>query len=196
MARPVGQGGKTKKLIAEKAKVLFEQKGYAATSMEEIREFTEISKGSIYYHFKSKEELFLYTIETASKSWWKEWEAQANQVTTATEKLYLLAQYYASDMRNPLSKIVPEYFGTENNENRVKEKITRIFQHEYDIFYQIIEDGIRDKEFVSNKTVDDLAYILISTLTGMSVTQFLGYDEEKFYLLYENAIDIFLNGIS
>lgn len=121
MARPVGQGEKTKKHIAEKAKVLFEQKGYAATSMEEIREFTGISKGSIYYHFKSKEELFLYTVETANKSWREEWEAQANKVTTATEKLYLLAHYYASDMQNPLSKTVPEYMGTENIEDMVKE---------------------------------------------------------------------------
>ncbi|QQK80158.1 TetR family transcriptional regulator [Salicibibacter cibi] len=196
MARPVGQGEKTKKHIAEKAKVLFEQKGYAATSMEEIREFTEISKGSIYYHFKSKEELFLYTVETANKSWREAWETQANQVTTATEKLYLLAQYYASDMQNPLSQTVPEYMGTESIEDMVKEKMIHLFQPEYDIFYHIIEEGIRDKEFISNKTIDDLAYILYSTLTGMSVTQFLGYDEEKFYLLYENAIDVFLKGIT
>ncbi|QQK74875.1 TetR family transcriptional regulator [Salicibibacter cibarius] len=196
MARPVGQGEKTKKHIAEKARVLFEQKGYAATSMEEIREFTEISKGSIYYHFKSKEELFLYTVETVSESWRQEWEAQAKQVTTATEKLYMLAQYYASDMQHPLSKIVPEYMGTENIEDMVKEKIIHLFQPEYDIFYHIIEEGIRNKEFVSNKTIDDLAYILYSTLTGMSVTQFLGYDEDKFYLLYDNAIDVFLNGIA
>ncbi|GAA0371731.1 TetR/AcrR family transcriptional regulator [Bacillus horti] len=196
MARPSGQGDQTKELIAEKAKDLFEQKGYAATSMEDIRKYTQISKGSIYYHFKSKEELYLYTVETASKAWRTEWENQANQVTTATEKLYLLARYYASDMQNPLSKTVPEYIGSENLNEKIDEKIIQLIQPEYDIFYQIIEEGIHDKEFVSNKTIGDLAYILYSTLTGMSITQFLGYDEKKFYLLYENAIDVFLNGIT
>lgn len=68
MARPKGQGERTKKLIAEKAKVIFEKKGYAGTSMEDIRAFSEISKGSIYYHFKSKEELFLYTVEKLQRS--------------------------------------------------------------------------------------------------------------------------------
>ena len=63
MDRPRSKGEKTKALIAEKAKVIFEQKGYVGTSMEDIREFSEISKGSIYYHFKNKEELFLYTVE-------------------------------------------------------------------------------------------------------------------------------------
>ena len=33
------------------------------TSMEEICEITERSKGSIYYHFKSKEELFLFVVK-------------------------------------------------------------------------------------------------------------------------------------
>ncbi|GAK00202.1 TetR/AcrR family transcriptional regulator [Geomicrobium sp. JCM 19055] len=116
MARPVGQGEQTKKRIAEKAKVIFERKGYAATSMEDIREYSQISKGSIYYHFKSKEELFLYTVEKASESWRMEWEKEANQLATATEKLYLLARFYASDMQNPISKIVPEYMGSENIE--------------------------------------------------------------------------------
>ncbi|MBM7632371.1 TetR/AcrR family transcriptional regulator [Geomicrobium sediminis] len=195
MARPVGQGEQTKKRIAEKAKVIFERKGYAATSMEDIREYSQISKGSIYYHFKSKEELFLYTVEKASESWRMEWEKEANQLATATEKLYLLARFYASDMQNPISKIVPEYMGSENIEEMVKEKLIHLVQPEYDVFYEIINEGIRNQEFVSNKTVEDISHILYSTLTGMSITQFLGYDEEKFYLLYQNAIEIFLNGI-
>jgi len=198
MARPSGQGDQTKKLIAEKAKILFEQKGYAATSMADIHEFTQISKGSIYYHFKSKEELYLYTVEKASEDWREKWEDNVKLVTTATEKLYLLARYYASDMQNPLSKTVPGYIGSENTdiEEMVKEKLIHLFQPEYNIFYQIIEEGVRNNEFVSNKSIDDLAYILYSTLSGMSITQFLGYDEEKFYQLYENAVDVFLNGIS
>ncbi|TDF92763.1 TetR/AcrR family transcriptional regulator [Paenibacillus piri] len=196
MARPAGQGEKTKKLIADRAKVLFEQKGYAATSMEEIREFTQTSKGSIYYHFKSKEELFLYAVEESSKAWRSLWEEQANKVNTAQEKLYLLARYYASDMQNPLSQIVIEYIASEKIEHMMKEKILRLIQPEYDVFHQIIEEGIRQHEFASNKNVEDLAYILYGTLTGLSVTQFFGYSEERFYCLYEQAIEVFLYGIS
>ncbi|CAG7616349.1 TetR/AcrR family transcriptional regulator [Paenibacillus allorhizosphaerae] len=196
MARPVGQGEKTKKLIAERAKVLFEQKGYAATSMEEIRECTQTSKGSIYYHFKSKEELFLYAVEESSKAWRSLWEEQANKVATVREKLYLLARYYATDMQNPLSKIVPEYIASEKIEHMMKEKIIRLIQPEYDVFHQLIEEGIRKQEFESSKNVEDLSYILYGTLTGLSITQFFGYSEERFYFLYEQAIDVFLHGIS
>lgn len=185
-----------KKYIAEKAKILFEQKGYTATSMEEIREFTNTSKGSIYYHFKSKEELFLYTVEESSKTWRRKWEEQAALVKTAKAKLHLLGRYYASDMQASLSHAVPEYMASENLGQVMKEKIIHLIQPEYEIFHQIIEEGTQNREFEHDKTVEDLSFILYSTLTGMSITQFLGYDEEKFYRLYDNAIDVFLNGIA
>ena len=37
--------------------------------MEEICEITERSKGSIYYHFKSKEELFLFVVKQHTYNW-------------------------------------------------------------------------------------------------------------------------------
>ncbi|WP_404456371.1 TetR/AcrR family transcriptional regulator [Oceanobacillus kapialis] len=196
MARPKGQGQKTKERIAEKAKIIFEQKGYAGTSMEDIREFSDISKGSIYYHFKSKEELFLYTVEKTSEDWRIKWANHADKVVTSTEKLYLLAKYYASDMQNPLSHTVPEYMATENIDKMMRNKIFDLIKPEYEAFYQIIDEGICRKEFKSNQSPVDLAYILYSTLTGLSITQFFGYSDEQFLMLYQNAIDIFLKGIS
>lgn len=196
MARPRGQGEKTKELIAEKAKVVFQQKGYAGASMEEIRSFSRVSKGSIYYHFKSKEELFLYAVEKTAKIWREKWEDNASKVETASEKLYLLAKYYASDMQNPLSQIVPEYMATENKEKIFEDKIVQLIEPEYEVFYQIIEEGIVHKEFKSEQSIEDLAYILYGMLTGLSITQFLNYDEEQFVLIYKQAIDVFLAGIS
>lgn len=193
MARPKGQGDQTKERIAEKARIIFEQKGYAGTSMEDIREASQISKGSIYYHFKNKEELFLYVVEQSSEQWRAMWEEQAKKVTTASEKLYLLAEYYASDMQKPLSLTVPEYMASENIDYKM---LIELIQPEYQIFYQIIQEGISSNEFKSDRSTEDLAYILYSTLTGLSITQFAGYTNEQFLMLYQSAIDIFLQGIS
>lgn len=193
MARPKGQGDQTKERIAEKARIIFEQKGYAGTSMEDIREASQISKGSIYYHFKNKEELFLYVVEQSSEQWRAMWKEQAKKVTTASEKLYLLAEYYASDMQKPLSLTVPEYMASENIDYKM---LIELIQPEYQIFYQIIQEGISSNEFKSDRSTEDLAYILYSTLTGLSITQFAGYTNEQFLMLYRSAIDIFLQGIS
>jgi len=46
-----------KENILESAKILFSEKGYDATSMDEIALQTGVPKSLIYYHFKNKEEL-------------------------------------------------------------------------------------------------------------------------------------------
>ncbi len=49
--------------LLESAKVLFSQKGYYATSVEDIVESAGFSKGAFYFYFKSKEELFKSLVE-------------------------------------------------------------------------------------------------------------------------------------
>ena len=48
----------TRERILEAAEVVFAEKGYHDTAMDEIVRRTEISKGGVYFHFPSKEELF------------------------------------------------------------------------------------------------------------------------------------------
>ena len=52
------------RLIAE-ARRLFRERGYAATSLEQIAEAAGVTKGAIYGHFSSKEDLLLSAIEAA-----------------------------------------------------------------------------------------------------------------------------------
>lgn len=50
--------GKTREDILATAKVLFHQFGFEKTSIDEIARISHKAKGSIYYHFRSKDELF------------------------------------------------------------------------------------------------------------------------------------------
>ena len=55
MSRPTGVNSEdTKQLIVDVATKIFEHKGYSATSMADIKNETNLSKGTIYYHFKNK----------------------------------------------------------------------------------------------------------------------------------------------
>jgi AcrR family transcriptional regulator len=49
--------------LLESAKTLFSQKGYYATSVEDIVASAGLSKGAFYFYFKSKEELFKSLVE-------------------------------------------------------------------------------------------------------------------------------------
>ncbi len=52
-----------KESILQTAAYLFAQKGYKETSIAELSQLTEVAEGTIFYHFKSKETLFIAVLE-------------------------------------------------------------------------------------------------------------------------------------
>lgn len=58
---------KTKRKIFETSMKLFAEKGYDATSIEEITATVGVAKGTLYYHFSSKEEIFNFLVEEGIK---------------------------------------------------------------------------------------------------------------------------------
>lgn len=50
--------------LLEAATIIFAEKGYKNASVDEIVEKAKTAKGTFYYHFKSKEDLFLSLIDT------------------------------------------------------------------------------------------------------------------------------------
>jgi AcrR family transcriptional regulator len=54
---------RTRQRLLAEAQRLFRERGYAATSLEQIAEAAEVTKGAIYGHFTSKEDLLLSAIE-------------------------------------------------------------------------------------------------------------------------------------
>lgn len=71
---------KTKRKIFETSMKLFAEKGYDATSVEDITSAVGVAKGTLYYHFSSKEEIFNFLIEEGVK-------LLQNSVDIKTEKL-------------------------------------------------------------------------------------------------------------
>ncbi|MBW2661489.1 MAG: helix-turn-helix transcriptional regulator, partial [Deltaproteobacteria bacterium] len=48
-----------KESILQAATLLFSEKGFRHTSIEEIANMTGVAEGTVFYHFKSKDGLFL-----------------------------------------------------------------------------------------------------------------------------------------
>jgi AcrR family transcriptional regulator len=57
---------RTRQRLLTEAQRLFRERGYAATSLSQIAEAAEVTKGAIYGQFASKEDLMLSAIEAAS----------------------------------------------------------------------------------------------------------------------------------
>jgi AcrR family transcriptional regulator len=63
------KGNQTRKNIIEKSLQLFSVKGYYNTSVNDILEVTQLTKGGLYGHFRSKEDIWHEVYEEAVKVW-------------------------------------------------------------------------------------------------------------------------------
>jgi AcrR family transcriptional regulator len=73
----MSKGAETRQRIIELAAPIFNQRGYAGASMQDVMEATGLEKGGLYRHFSSKEALAAEAFRYAL----------ANAVKTRTEKL-------------------------------------------------------------------------------------------------------------
>lgn len=63
------KGTRTKENIVEKSLHIFSVKGYYNTSVNDILEATQLTKGGLYGHFKAKDEIWQAAYERAVKIW-------------------------------------------------------------------------------------------------------------------------------
>src|ERR1700734_4184960 len=61
----MGKGDLTRQRIIEEAAPIFNQRGFAGCSMQDVLDATGLRKGGIYRHFASKEELAAEAFEYA-----------------------------------------------------------------------------------------------------------------------------------
>jgi len=84
----------TSKFIIETVAPIFNQKGYAATSMTDITKATNLTKGAIYGNFKNKEEIAIAAFNKNVNDLLKRIAAHQEQSKSPLQKLFLITDFY------------------------------------------------------------------------------------------------------
>ncbi|MGG4443706.1 TetR/AcrR family transcriptional regulator [Brevibacillus fortis] len=188
------QTERTKKKIADASSILFMQKGYKATSIEDIVKATGYSGGNIYYHFKSKEGLFLHLIEACNNEWEEKWLAKEQLYTTSIDKLYGMAEHFAIDyMNHPLTKAADEFFEMSEKPSDVEERINEMIKGYIHFNQQLLQKGLDNGEFEMTN-VTGVAIILDSLMYGLN-QHTRRMEREEALATFRLAMDVFLFGI-
>ena len=66
---------------------LFAEKGYDATSIEDITATVGVAKGTLYYHFSSKEEIFNFLVEEGIKLLQNSIDIKTSKLTSYIDKI-------------------------------------------------------------------------------------------------------------
>lgn len=163
--------GNREKLI-ETACQAFGQKGYEATSVDDLLAETGVSPSNFYYHFASKEELAVEVLESIfERSREKFGPLYERPDLKAGEKLKQLHALFVQRMeRNrccggcPLGNLAAELSDVSP---RFRERIGAFFQECMDGIERIIRQGIQEGEFRADLDPRAAAALLFGSLEGL-----------------------------
>ncbi|RED89374.1 TetR family transcriptional regulator [Cohnella phaseoli] len=181
--------------MADAAKALFALKGYKATSIEDIVSATGCSAGNIYYHFKSKEGLFLHLLQEWDREWESGWKEKERLYPTSKDKLIGMAgQLFTDNLNHPLTKASDEFFNNSEKANDVEERIAEMIAGYVSFNRKLLQEGIDNGEFKPFDT-EKMAVILDSVIYGLSQHS-RKLNRQEALSLYRTAMETFLYGIA
>jgi TetR/AcrR family transcriptional regulator len=85
---------KTKEKILKEASKLFSEFGFSGVSMENIAKKLNITKAALYFHFKSKKEIYLKVLERAFQELMAEIEREISKARSFKDSVFGLISSY------------------------------------------------------------------------------------------------------
>ena len=138
---------KTKRKIFETSMKLFAEKGYDATSIEEITANVGVAKGTLYYHFSSKEEIFQFLIEEGVKLLKNSVEIKTEKLENSIDKIkavVLIEIKVLVKYEDFMTIVLSEIWG-----NGPRSILCKKYVFEYiQMIEKIVENGINKKEII------------------------------------------------
>ncbi len=136
---------KTKRKIFEASMKLFAEKGYDATSIEEITATVGVAKGTLYYHFSSKEEIFNFLVEEGMKLLNNSVDIKIDKLPNYIDKLkaiVLIQIKIVVKYENLITILLNQFWGNEARNQMCKEQIFTYIEK----IEQIVKAGIEKGE--------------------------------------------------
>jgi TetR/AcrR family transcriptional regulator, transcriptional repressor for nem operon len=91
------KGRKTRQMIVDKSLQLFSVKGYHSTSINDILQETHLTKGGLYSHFKSKEQIWYSCYDKAVEMWRSIIFPDMRTLSDPYERILLLISRHLND---------------------------------------------------------------------------------------------------
>lgn len=187
----------TKDSILSVATKLFSRFGFHKTSMDEIARIARKAKGSLYYHFASKEELFKEVVSIEMTKLKDQLTIIVNNPDlNASEKIkrYLIKRMEilntAANYHETLKADFFEHF------DFIDDLRTELDFWEKEHLKKILLQGVDNGEFSVIGDMDVLLDVFIMVLKGLEIPFFLQNKYEKYSPHFEGLMRILTKGLA
>ena len=188
-----GKLNKTKRKIFETSMKLFAEKGYDATSIEEITATVGVAKGTLYYHFSSKEEIFNFLIEEGIKLLQNSVDIKTSKHNNYIDKIkaiVLIQIKIVVKYENIITILLSQFWGTKERNKKCQELVYQYIGK----IEKIVQEGIEKGEIKKGDTraIASEIYGLICSTLVYQKRENKDMNIMQLYREYENTV---INGL-
>ncbi len=180
---------KTKRKIFETSMKLFAEKGYDATSIEEITATVGVAKGTLYYHFSSKEEIFNFLVEEGIKLLQNSIDIKTSKLTNYIDKIkaiILIEIKIVLKYENLITILLSQFYGKEARNQKCQKHIYEYIEQ----IEKIVKEGIvagQVKQGDSKAIASEIYGLICSSLVYKLRNQ-ENFDVMKLYREFERTV--------
>lgn len=185
---------KTKETILNSAIKVFSTKGYDGATMDDVAIVGGVAKGTLYYHFKSKEELFKYVIDEGIKSMEEKSSSVLSLEQEPIDKIRALIKIQLElvhEYKDFFRVALSELWGNEERQSDLRITIKEHIEYLSNHIKKAIEAGAiekNDSEF--------LTYTFFGGLCTLAIYDIINEDKYDVNELTEKLITYISKGIS
>ena len=184
-----------KKRIIEIAEQLFAQYGFLKTTMEDIAKKVHMGKSSVYYYFKSKDDIFAEVIRKDTRIFQQKLNDAIDGANTPEDKIraYVITRMtHLQDLSKFYSTLTDEYL---DHYLFVEEVRRDFYKYESKVIKNLLEEGVKQNCF----DVDDVVTIsrMISiAIKGLEFPLFVDNTEYDHVKESNDMLNVIFNGIT
>lgn len=185
--------------ILNEAVRLFLERGYNGTSIEDITKAARLTKGALYWHYRSKEDLLRRILEQFEKKFLDDLIQRIGGIEgRALDKFERMIRgsaafaYYNPELSVCFTTLAAELVGAHH---RIEPEVKRIYK-KYEMFIsRLIRQGKREKVFKRDLNTRLLALIIIAFSDGILLRWFMNKDEINGKAYVETYREVVLRGL-
>jgi len=190
---------KTRNFIIEKTASIFNMKGYAGTSLNDIIAATGLTKGSIYGNFANKDEVALAAFDYNFSTNVSKIEAEISRQNTTEGKLLAYINIYQSLLINGISlggcPILNTAIDADDTHPALRDKVLKAVLSWKNRIISLIEEGILKKELNGDNNPEQIALTIIAMIEGGVMVSRLTNNMDDWKLIM-NSLKKYLKSLS
>lgn len=160
---------KTKQFILDMAAPLYNEKGISGVNIDDVLFAAKVTKGCLYGHFESKDDLSEQVIDLMLKKMTDKIYQSVAMKKTAKAKIFAFMDFYKNPIDTYISGGCPLFnIAVEADDNYpvFKEKIAGVFRKGQEALVSTLKQGIESGEFSAELDATVYAFKMVAAIEG------------------------------